>query len=56
MTFGALLIAAHQSRPDPKQSKLPTTILVAEDEFIIRLTIAEFLRDEGYEVSQVELA
>jgi len=29
---------------------LPTTILIAEDEFIIRLTIAEFLRDEGYEV------
>jgi two-component system, response regulator PdtaR len=27
-----------------------TTLLIAEDEFIIRLTIAEFLRDEGYEV------
>ena len=29
---------------------MPTTILIAEDEFIIRLTIAEFLRDEGYDV------
>jgi CheY-like chemotaxis protein len=29
---------------------LPPTILIAEDEFIIRLTIAEFLRDEGYDV------
>jgi CheY-like chemotaxis protein len=26
------------------------TVLIAEDEFIIRLTIAEFLREEGYEV------
>jgi CheY-like chemotaxis protein len=31
-------------------AKLPTTVLIAEDEFIIRLTIAEFLREEGYEV------
>lgn len=30
--------------------QLPTTILIAEDEFIIRLTIAEFLRDQGYDV------
>ena len=30
--------------------ELPTTVLIAEDEFIIRLTIAEFLRDEGYDV------
>jgi CheY-like chemotaxis protein len=29
---------------------LPTTVLVAEDEFIVRLTIAEFLRDAGYNV------
>jgi CheY-like chemotaxis protein len=29
---------------------LPPTVLIAEDEFIIRLTIAEFLRDEGYDV------
>jgi CheY-like chemotaxis protein len=26
------------------------TLLIAEDEFIIRLVIAEFLREEGYEV------
>ena len=26
------------------------TVLIAEDEFIIRLVIAEFLREEGYEV------
>ncbi len=29
---------------------MPPTVLIAEDEFIIRLTIAEFLRDEGYDV------
>jgi CheY-like chemotaxis protein len=29
---------------------LPTTVLIAEDEFIVRLTIAEFLRDAGYNV------
>jgi CheY-like chemotaxis protein len=27
-----------------------TTVLIAEDEFVIRLVIAEFLREEGYEV------
>ena len=29
---------------------MPTTVLIAEDEFIVRLTIAEFLRDAGYNV------
>lgn len=29
---------------------MPLTVLIAEDEFFVRLTIAEFLRDEGYEV------
>ncbi len=29
---------------------MPPTLLIAEDEFIVRLTIAEFLRDEGYTV------
>jgi CheY-like chemotaxis protein len=32
---------------------LPATVLIAEDEFIIRLTIAEFLRDQGYVVIEV---
>ena len=27
--------------------------MIAEDEFIIRLTIAEFLRDEGYDVIEM---
>lgn len=35
---------------------MPTTILIAEDEFIIRLTIAEFLRDEGYDVIETSNA
>jgi len=29
---------------------LPPKILIVEDEFIVRLTIAEYLRDAGYEV------
>ena len=29
---------------------MPPTVLIAEDEFIVRLTIAEYLREEGYEV------
>jgi len=40
----------HINHSVTKGAQLPTTILIAEDEFIIRLTIAEFLRDEGYNV------
>ncbi len=35
---------------------MPPTILIAEDEFIIRLTIAEFLREEGYDVIETSNA
>ena len=32
---------------------MPPTVLIAEDEFIVRLTMAEYLREEGYEVIEV---
>jgi CheY-like chemotaxis protein len=35
---------------------LPTTVLIAEDEFLVRLTIAEFLRDAGYNVIEASNA
>lgn len=35
---------------------MPITVLIAEDEFPVRLTIAEFLRDQGYEVIEVDNA
>lgn len=47
--FCALPVAARQSQRH-EGAQLSTKILIAEDEFIIRLTIAEFLRDEGYDV------
>jgi CheY-like chemotaxis protein len=48
--FPARCRLPHFSHTTSKVSQLPPTILIAEDEFIIRLTIAEFLRDEGYDV------
>lgn len=29
---------------------MPLTVLVVEDEFLVRITVAEFLRDEGFDV------
>ncbi len=29
---------------------MPLTVLIVEDEFFVRFTTAEFLRDEGYEI------
>ncbi len=39
------------SRPElPQQATLPQTILVAEDEVLIRYAICDYLRDCGYHV------
>jgi two-component system, response regulator PdtaR len=35
---------------------LPLTVLVVEDEMIVRMTISEYLRDEGYDVVEAGTA
>ncbi len=35
---------------------MPFTVLIVEDEFFIRYTIAEFLREEGYHILEAENA
>jgi CheY-like chemotaxis protein len=35
---------------------LPLTVLIVEDEFFVRFTTAEFLREEGFEVLEAENA
>jgi two-component system, response regulator PdtaR len=35
---------------------LPLTVLVVEDEMIVRMTISEYLRDEGYDVIEAGTA
>ncbi len=35
---------------------MPATVLIVEDEFFVRFTTAEFLREEGYEVLEAENA
>ncbi len=35
---------------------MPLTVLIVEDEFFVRFTTAEFLREEGFEVLEAENA
>src|SRR5690348_16035907 len=37
-------------RPTPEETVLPTRVVIAEDEAIIRLDLKETLEEEGYEV------
>ncbi len=39
-----------------RAKELPPTVLIVEDEFFVRFTTAEFLRDDGFEVLEAENA
>jgi len=41
-------------RPQVKNLVTPIRVLLVEDEFLIRLLVAEVLRDEGFEVIEAE--
>jgi CheY-like chemotaxis protein len=40
----------------PRAHELPPTVLIVEDEFFVRFTTAEFLREDGCEVLEAENA
>ena len=47
-------MSATQPQSEGQASAPPRRILIVEDEFLIRLTLAEVLADEGYEVLEAE--
>ena len=45
---------SEKSSSTEQSAAIPRRIMIVEDEFLIRLTLAEVLADEGYEVLEAE--